>query len=384
MIGRIIALVVVVFAAAAPAATFTDVTAPGFLIRSAAAWNEVEIGYNQRLALHATTLMPTNRYSVAGDGLQYLRAAAGATAHTVTRWLQEGVSNLVVAGWYTGTNMPDTATVLPVYTNFVDFALDAGISTNGFRRATSYDRAVDDWTDPDDAMWSRAGNGYGTASQGDIIGPWLIDDLQRALGRMDIAVASPTWFAGGVTNAGFSGSQNAQTNWADAVSGALAAYPGSPTVGSSDRPLARFTGRYYYSGFHGGYRYEAGGYGWFNRARWNAGAHGTNALAMVQALGGDVAFYAFSIVSSLHSGYDRQFDANGTGLVEDAFARFSTASFTGGDTNQYHYSGWLNDSVATSAPPACDEPGAETPERIKGFAVTAEKALIRLNWSHTR
>jgi len=382
MIRRLIFALIMLAGSIIHAATFTDVTAPGFLIRSAAAWNEVEIGYNQRLALHGAGLISTNLYSVAGSGLQYLRAASGMPAHTAVRLFQERVYDLAVQGWYIGTNMPDTAEVLPTYTNFVDFASDAGMATNGFRRATSYNRAEDDWTDPADAMWSRSGNGYGTAREGDIIGPWLLDDLQRALGRMDIALLNPTWNAGGTTNAAFSGSINGQTNWASAVAGALAAYPGSPFVYTSASPVSRFRGRYYSAS--GGYRYEASAAAWFNRAQWDAGVNGPNALAMVQALGGDVGYYAFSIVSSLYSGYDRQFDANGTSLVEDAFQRFSTVSFSGGSTNRYHYSAWLTELVAIDAPPPCDAPDGSTPERIAGFEVIGQKALIRLNWSHTR
>ncbi len=54
-----------------------------------------------------------------------------------------------------------TADTLPVYTNLVDVFLDAGMSSNGWRRATSYDPAGDVWTDIDDPLWEREGNGFG-------------------------------------------------------------------------------------------------------------------------------------------------------------------------------------------------------------------------------
>jgi hypothetical protein len=48
--------------------------------------------------------------------------------------------------------------------------------TYGFRRATAWDPAVNDWTDYNDPMYS-----YGHAQQGDIFGPWIYVDLQNAL-----------------------------------------------------------------------------------------------------------------------------------------------------------------------------------------------------------
>lgn len=371
-------LISICLAVTVRAGTFTDVTAAGFLIRSAAAWNEVETAYSERQILTYPSGMATNLYARPGVGMQ--RPARRVPVNS----LQEGVSNMVYAGWYTGSNMPDSAVDLPVYTNFVEFALDAGLSTNGFRRATSYQREVDDWTNPDAAMWSRAGNGYGIAQVGDIIGPWLIDDLQRALARMDIAVMSGNWNSEGVTNTGFGASQNAGLTWSAAVGHVATNYPGTPYVGGSS-PLSVYYGRYYYQSFSGSWRYWALVNSNFSKLRWNAGAEGTNSLAVIQALGGSLGYYAFAICSSVYStGYVQQYDDNGTGLLQDYYTRFSDVTFAAGSTNQYYNSAWLNDSVATTIPAVCEEPDETTPQHVRGFQVTGEKILVRLNWSHTR
>lgn len=47
-----------------------------------------------------------------------------------------------------------------------------------WRRATSWDPdGGDDWTDPDDDFYATPGR----AQAGDILGPWIIDDLQKAI-----------------------------------------------------------------------------------------------------------------------------------------------------------------------------------------------------------
>jgi hypothetical protein len=52
---------------------------------------------------------------------------------------------------------------------------NAGMSASGFRRATSWNPEASDWTDVDDGMFA-----HGLMQEGDIIGPWILDDLQRA------------------------------------------------------------------------------------------------------------------------------------------------------------------------------------------------------------
>ena len=66
---------------------------------------------------------------------------------------------------------------------FCDYTSE--MHTSGWRRATTWNPAVDDWTAGEDTdMWDRAENGHGPMQAGDIIGPWIFADLQTALDNM--------------------------------------------------------------------------------------------------------------------------------------------------------------------------------------------------------
>lgn len=71
------------------------------------------------------------------------------------------------------------ADVLDNYAFFSEFMTTVTGKTS-FRRATAWDPdGGDDWTDMDDAMYS-----FGVMQEGDIIGPWIFDDLQKAFDAM--------------------------------------------------------------------------------------------------------------------------------------------------------------------------------------------------------
>jgi hypothetical protein len=63
-----------------------------------------------------------------------------------------------------------------------------------FRRATSYDPEVNDWTDYNDPMYS-----YGTIQSGDIRGPWIFEDLQKAFDALRVV---GTYRANPISNTG--------------------------------------------------------------------------------------------------------------------------------------------------------------------------------------
>lgn len=56
---------------------------------------------------------------------------------------------------------------------------DAGITNGFFRKATEYDPSIHDWTDRNDPMYTT-----GYASSGDILGPWLVEDIRLVLDRL--------------------------------------------------------------------------------------------------------------------------------------------------------------------------------------------------------
>jgi hypothetical protein len=80
----------------------------------------------------------------------------------------------------------------PTGTEFFLFTLEAwrsvaGLHPFGFRRATEWNPSINDWTDiltPDSMFTPEGGGGFGVMQAGDIIGPWIFEDLQKGLGAM--------------------------------------------------------------------------------------------------------------------------------------------------------------------------------------------------------
>lgn len=103
-----------------------------------------------------------------GSGLQdkvlalattWLGGATGRFCLPLTDWTGESVANGI-----------------PPLMSWADLHTVASVSASGFRRAVAWDPTMSDWTDPADPMFS-----FGYLQPGDIIGPWILDDLQRIL-----------------------------------------------------------------------------------------------------------------------------------------------------------------------------------------------------------
>jgi len=69
----------------------------------------------------------------------------------------------------------DPDNTFPHFT-LIDFRAVAGLHPDGFRRATEM---PEDWTDLNDPAYS-----YGLMKRGDIVGPWILVDMQNALSAM--------------------------------------------------------------------------------------------------------------------------------------------------------------------------------------------------------
>lgn len=66
--------------------------------------------------------------------------------------------------------------------DFGSLCTEAGISPSGFRRATVWPT---DWTNLNDSAFTLGGGGgFGTMITGDIIGPWIFDDLQKVFKKL--------------------------------------------------------------------------------------------------------------------------------------------------------------------------------------------------------
>ena len=105
------------------------------------------------------------------------------------------------AAWLATNTLPAAgSTNAPAnYASLPEFYAAASMSTNGYRRATVYDPdAGDDWTVLYGGMWTNAGNGYGRMAVGDIIGPWILDDLQRSASACQARQFQPHANASGI------------------------------------------------------------------------------------------------------------------------------------------------------------------------------------------
>jgi hypothetical protein len=272
---------------------------------------------------------------------------------------------------------PAKAASFPVYgsADFAAFCADAGMSPDGWRRATVYDPATDDWTDLDDPMWTREGNGFGWFSVGDIFGPWLVDDLQKALTRLDVIKGASYWndlWEDGTDQAA-SVSYGEASGWA-ATTALLASVWPETSSGGSSAPECQYTGRIS-SGNYSAYARA-------NQARLQ-GALGIGELeeayrVKAASLGAQIAWYAMSDAPHTSgSGVDKTYDAGSTGLAQGVFATFGTTALT---------SAWLQGSPMLGAldqPAESGEPTLEVPIKTRGYRVSSGSFLISPTYTHS-
>ena len=181
--------------------------------------------------------------------------SAGDDVQSVSFWqsLQEAVEELVAEfvdkGEASGGDFDNYASAtIPLY-SLANWRGDIGLTGAGFRRATSLPT---DWTDHSDAAYS-----HGLIQAGDIIGPWLLKDLQDGLNLLawtkretdDDAAKPCCWSADGTNNHEASwGSDN--TSWANAYTEAET-YWGTHTAPYSSTSQVDFEAPYaIYWGYH--------------------------------------------------------------------------------------------------------------------------------------
>jgi hypothetical protein len=161
--------------------------------------NELSAGYSERRQA-ATGLAPTTGGTpgalAEADGntdVQAVGAYSGSSGLSACCWLAlQGAIDALAPYFVDHTaTIPAGATVAPAYT-LATFRAAAGLHADGYRRATAYDPTVNDWTDPDDDMYS-----HGSIASGDIIGPWLVVDLQLALAALKWTLANGSFSGSG-------------------------------------------------------------------------------------------------------------------------------------------------------------------------------------------
>jgi hypothetical protein len=93
--------------------------------------------------------------------------------------LQNGIDGIVTSFCDHVNGVPIAGRTSVLMFTLAAWRAAAGLHVDGWRRATEWDLATNDWTDPADAMYS-----HGVLQDKDIIGPWLMDDLQKALSAL--------------------------------------------------------------------------------------------------------------------------------------------------------------------------------------------------------
>lgn len=352
------------------AAAYTDVTVAGTPYLTVDILNELKTSYYATLNL-TTIGATTNDYIVAGDAAnknvidligQFVTMRQRVYGAYKT-WLQS----------YPPDTFSSPAEVL--YTNAPAWLVDAGLSEKGWRRAYTYDPATNNWRNFSDPMYGTETNWSVGFTNSEIVGPWIIDDLQIGFNAMQYCIltngTSPkfSWSSLGVTNY-YGGSSIHEASWADAKNAAETNY--GPYFSSDNTPTMSTHGE------------KAGATDYAASAVARASAMVINSIytnGPVYWYGGSILYYAYAVraYSPSWGSTNNIFDANGYYLYESKYALFSIDSITAGDNDR------TSEVLGTTTLPAwCRDPvdgessGVTGPRR--GFAVTDELIF----WHPTR
>ena len=147
-------------------ASFTPITA-GVDWQALSIVNEIVLAWRERVAVASNN--PIGAVMAAGDDIQ-------------DKDVWEDMQ-LAVDGW--ATTFVDHTTSpfggdasVPKFT-LASFRTEAGLNSSGWKRATEWVPGAVDGTWQNDVTFS-----YGVMQAGDIIGPWIFDDLQKALSTL--------------------------------------------------------------------------------------------------------------------------------------------------------------------------------------------------------
>ena len=191
------------------AAPFTSVTNQGTPYLTVTIVNELIESINERLSPE-----DTNMLAAVGSGFNIQQQSFWSNIqHRVIATASEGTTN---GQWCHYTGLTNTAsTPIERYTtnNIPTFYTNAFIP-KGFRRASSL-TSTNKWRDYGDSMY-----GYGYIQIGDIIGPWVIDDLQKAINEINsfhIGNIPLSWVSF-TDDSRWSGFGYSASSWADAYS----------------------------------------------------------------------------------------------------------------------------------------------------------------------
>lgn len=362
-------------------AIFTDVTT-NFDIQDHNIWNELEISINERLLLYHDAAPLT--LTVANDDIQ---------DRNRIRRMQSSVLNIIGnldTEIFKG-NISDTLDSIDTYSSYEDIFSSASLRPDGFRRATEYDPEVNDWTDINDSMWiPNVGGAFNDSrcSIGDIIGPWIFDDLQKVLRKLNVFVFDAetadveNYSVDNYANTDVSGGHD----WAAMISLASSVWPSN--IGKTVvYPQASAVGNLFYDTTYR-VRYER---------RKVIYAVDTEGLSLglsnlspeeaeeIRTLGGISYIFVKAIKKPYSSEVqDSVFDANGENFEENKYVKQHEFTLSGSD--RYIISELYGNFNKPEAPPEPTvippSPDSEQTTTFRGYYADDLKQLVRLNWTY--
>jgi len=359
MIRCIIFLFLTVFVAYG-ATNFTDVTIAGTPYLTTNVMYEIYDSYIEKINTGYIENQTNVSYSTGAIANRIPDGLADRGLGTLVRFVRDYVHSHYPTftnnplGWVAEipTNSFDKGDI--IYSSDEEFLLALGL-TNGWRKATSYDPATNDWRDLDDTMYGTGTNTSIDIVAGEILGPWIIDDLQKALGGLkywvsfdNVVYADLSWVTNGLS-VNYAYSDGDSTNsWAEAKSNAETGF--TPSLERAGLP----------SKYTRGYRFAFGitiEYGWRARARSQSAKllisniyRGSNNT--VNVLGGTIRTAVYGDEPSVVRDRPFTFDSNGDDIENNKWTIFDSISVTAGNTNNFMSSTFGD----TSLPNWCSEP----------------------------
>jgi hypothetical protein len=265
------------------------------------------------------------------------------------------------------------------YTNQVAYFVAAGLSSNGWRNATNYNPAVNDWRDFDDPMYIYRTNASGFAPNievGDILGPWIIDDLQLAFDHAQYKIDG-SWRAQPMATNSYSGG-GYDSNLADAKTAAIADF------GSSGNWSGIYAwGSVCYNPIHNHYtanlKNVTGIFFDFTRYVTPSSGSGIRTNSPLQHFGGEIYGYLYATAP----GTITEFDSFGYNVVESNFTLVATMPIAQGTvTNSVILEEAFGDPATLPGFPAGTPPSWSTIYR--GFKTEDNAVIYKVNHPFTR
>ena len=355
------------------AATFTDVTVTGTPYLTTNVMSELYIS----AVLRNGSVFSATTDVVAGVNYLY-ENNEGYPVNLKSYWsvtnskpLIVGVRTMIFFNW--GDWWPSVPTNAFAaghpYPTINAFFAGAGMSSNGYRRAYVYDPTTNNWRDVDDPMYSHTTSS--SLATGEILGPWVIDDLQLALNHMQYYAKSWDSFSGYTGTYNIASSYGfSQVSW-EASKESYRAWSESSSIGYKPRKLS-----------YGYISTEKDPDQWYASQSAYINTLKSPVIASDSPLnmyGGTLLFAAYATSYYYGLSSSNVFDAFGTVLEQDAYKIFDESSVIVGNTNAV-----LSSVLGDLTQPAWCSPPAIGVSSSRGYDVTVGRIFSTLTFPYTR